>query len=154
MNGRKRHLLVDTLGLVLNVVVHPADIGDRDGAHLVLAPVPTTYPQLQHLWADQGYSGQLADWVAEELGLVLELVHRPPRWEWVTADEQPTSMPTGFTIQPRRWVVERTLAWIGRYRRMSKDYEFLPTSVEAFIYLAMSRLMLARLARADARLSG
>lgn len=153
MHGRKRHLLVDTLGLVLNVVVHPADIGDRDGAKLVLAPVPAAYPRLQHLWADQGYTGQLADWMLQQLGLVLALVRRPSRWEWVAADAQPTAMPTGFPVQPRRWVVERTLAWIGRYRRMSKDYEFLPASVEAFVYLAMSRLMLARLARADARLS-
>lgn len=145
MNGRKRHLLVDTLGLVLQVVVHPANIGDREGAKQVLAPVSAAYPRLRQLWADQGYRGALATWIDEQLGLVLELVPRPTRWEWVAPGEQPTPIDAGFVVQPRRWVVERTFAWIGRYRRMSKDYEFLPSSVEAFIYLAMSRLMLARL---------
>jgi putative transposase len=152
VNGRKRHLLVDTVGLVLRVVVHPADIGDREGAKQVLAPVPAAYPRLHKLWADQGYTGQLADWVTAHLGLTLELVPRPARHEWVPADGQPTPLAAGFTVQPRRWVVERTFAWLGRYRRMSKDYEFLPVSGEAFIYLAMSRLMLACLVHADAGL--
>lgn len=147
MSGRKRHLLVDTTGLVLTVRVHPADVADRDGAKLLLAPLGTQFPRLAHLWADAGYRGSFTDWVTATLTWRVEIVRKPRRWVWWPADSEPPPMPTGFQILPRRWVVERTFAWLGRYRRLSKDYEVLPATEEAWIYLAMCRLMVARLAR-------
>jgi putative transposase len=134
VNGRKRHLLVDTIGLVLKVVVHAADIQDRDGAKLLLEAVKGLLPRLMLIWADGGYAGQLIGWVKEVCGWVLEIVKRN--------DDQ-----AGFVVLPRRWVVERTLAWLGRYRRLSKDYEALPRTSEALIYAAMCNLMVRRLAR-------
>ena len=134
MNGRKRHVLVDTIGLVLKVVVHAADIQDRDGAKLLLESVKGLLPRLMLIWADGGYAGCLIDWVREICGWVLEIVKRN--------DHQ-----SGFVVLPRRWVVERTLAWLGRYRRLSKDYEALPQTSEAVIYAAMCNLMIRRLAR-------
>jgi putative transposase len=155
LSGRKRHLLVDTLGLVLTVVVHAADIQDRAGAKLLLEPVKGLFPRLEKLWADQGYSGPLADWITEQLGCVVEIVkHAPrPRGMWVfpgqVVDWSLFQRPRGFRHLPKRWIVERTIAWIGRNRRMSKDYEFLPATSEAFVYLAMIRLMLKRLAKLE-----
>jgi len=103
--------------------------------------------RLQHLWADMAYRGQpLRTWIAEECGWTLEIVERPRRWGRYPLEVEPPPMPP-FTVLPRRWVVERTIAWIGRYRRLSKDDEYLPGSSEAMIYLAMSRLMRRRLAR-------
>jgi len=134
INGRKRHVLVDTLGLLLAVVVHPADIQDRDGAKLLLDKVKDRLPRLQLIWADGGYAGQLIDWVKDTCHWVLDIVKRPE-------DQK------GFAVLPRRWVVERTLAWIGRYRRLSKDYERQTATSEAFIYAAMTHLMVRRLAR-------
>jgi putative transposase len=134
VNGRKRHLLVDTLGLLLKVVVHLAHRQDRDGAKLVLADVGRQFPRLGHLWADQAYTGPLLDWSAAELGWTVEIVERSPRRGFqVTPDGQfqRVTLPAVFEPLPRRWVVERALAWIGRYRRMSKDYERLPSTSEA-----------------------
>jgi len=132
--GRKRHLLVDTLGLVLMVVVHAANIQDREGAKLLLQDIKVCFPRLELIWADGGYRGQLIDWVQEVCGWLLEIVKRP--------DQQ-----VGFSVLPRRWVVERTFGWFGHYRRLSKDYEELPQSSEAMIYVAMTHIMLRRLAR-------
>lgn len=115
-------------------MVHAADAQDRDGARLVLNRVSHSLPRLRLIWADGGYAGQLVDWVQQTLGWVLEIVKRP-------RDVQ------GFHVLPRRWVVERTFAWLGRYRRLSKDYEYLCETSEALIYLAMIRLMARRLAR-------
>jgi putative transposase len=113
----------------------------------LLAAAYDSCERLQHIWADMAYRGQpLRTWVAEECGWTLEIVERPRRWGWYPIDVEPPPLPA-FTVLPRRWVVERTIAWIGRYRRLSKDYEYLPESSEAMIYLAMSRLMLRRLAR-------
>jgi putative transposase len=135
VKGRKRHLVVDTEGLLLAVAVHPADLQDRDGARLVLDRLRHRFPRLQHLWADAGYSGpKLGDWVQETTDWTLEIVRRA----------EPGS---GFRVLPRRWVVERTFAWLGRYRRLSKDYEELPETTEAWIHAAMTGLMLRRLAR-------
>ncbi len=149
MSGRKRHLLVDTEGLVLNTVVHPADVPDRDGARLVVEPSKEDeLPRLKHLWADAGYRGAaLREWITERLGLSLEIVQRRPRWVWVPNDVEPEPLPEGFEVIKRRWVAERTFAWITRNRRMSRDYEFLAQTTQALVYLSMIRLMLKRLAK-------
>ncbi len=133
MTGRKRHLVVDTLGLLLAVVVHPADVQDRDGAKLVLGTLVGRFPRLWLLWADGGYAGKLLVWALVAGGWVVELVKKP---EGATA----------FAVLPRRWIVERTFAWLGRNRRLSKDYEALPATSEAWIRIAMIHLMLKRLA--------
>lgn len=124
--------MVDTLGLILLVVVHSAGIQDRDGAKLVLAEIVGVFPRLKLIWADGGYAGALVDWVASLAGWVLQIVKR--------SDNQ-----TGFVVLPRRWVVERTLAWLNHYRRLSKDYEFHTDSSEAWVYLAMTHVMVRRL---------
>lgn len=144
INGRKRHLLVDTLGLVLKAKVPAADIADREGARLLLAPLQGAFPRLRHLWADMGYRGQVLDWIRTHLGWRVAVVKKPSRWGRCPIDAEPPPMPA-FTVLPRRWVVERAFAWLGRYRRLSKDYEYLTTTSEALIYAAMSRLLLRRL---------
>lgn len=148
INGRKRHLLVDTTGLVMNAKVHPANLADRDGARMLLDGARDSFPSLRHLWADAGYRGKaLREWITERLGLSLEIVQRRPRWVWVPKDVEPEPLPEGFEVIKRRWVVERTFAWICRNRRMSRDYEFLPATTETLIYVVMIRLMLRRLAK-------
>jgi putative transposase len=135
VKGRKRHLLVDTLGLVITVVVHSAGVQDRDGARLVLTKLREHFCWLKKVWADAAYAGpKLAAWVKSVFAWVLEIVTR--------ADEA-----VGFQVQPKRWLVERTFGWLNRSRRLSKDYERLPETEEAWIYAAMTRLMLRRLAR-------
>lgn len=132
VKGRKRHILVDTLGLVMAVVVHAANVQDRDGARMVLERVKNRFPRLKKIWADGGYAGQLVEWVAGLGDWVLEIVKR-------TEASQ-------FVVLPKRWIVERTFAWLGRYRRMSKDYEGLPENSEAMVHIAMINLMSKRLA--------
>jgi putative transposase len=132
--GRKRHLLVDTLGLILAVCVHSAGIQDRDGAKLLLEKA-TWFGWLRKIWADGGYAGSLLEWFKDH-------AHRQARSH---RDRQET--PSGFKLLPHRWVVERTFAWLGTYRRLSKDYEVKTGHSEAFIYIAASRLMLRRLAK-------
>jgi transposase len=138
---------VDTTGLVLRAVVHPANVSDRDGAYHVLEDLTQRFPTVRHLWVDAGYSGTVVTWIEQTLGLSVTVVRKPRRWIRAPADQEPPPMPTGFQVLPRRWVVERTFAWLGRYRRLSKDYEALPATEEAWIHLAMSSLMLARLAK-------
>ena len=133
MNGRKRHIIVDTQGLPLAVAVHPANIQDRDGAKPVIEKLRGQFPRLRLIWADGGYAGKLADWVREDTGCELEIARRPKGER-------------GFTLLPMRWVVERTFAWLGKYRRMSKDYERLAETSEAWIRMAMICLMLRRMA--------
>lgn len=133
MKGRKRHILVDAIGLLLTVVVHAANIQDRDGAKLVVEKAQGKFPRLALIWADGGYAGKLIEWVKETCGWILEIVKR-------NDDVQ------GFVVLPRRWVVERTFGWLGRCRRLSKDYEEQVASSEAMIHLAMIQLMLKRLA--------
>jgi putative transposase len=148
ITGRKRHLLVETMGFLLRVVVHPANVQDREGAKLVLAGRGQRFPRLHHLWTDQGYTGNLLEWIEQDLGWSVEVVERSPRRGFIVTPDhqfQQVVLPARFEPLPRRWVVERSLAWIGRNRRMSKEYEALPASGEALVYLAMIRLMLKRL---------
>ena len=146
ISGRKRHLLVDTEGLVIGVAVHEANIADRDGAKLLVEKVGDQLPRMEKVWADRGYNGKIGEWIKERLGWTLEIVEPPRRWVRVPADEEPPPW-VGFTVLPRRWVIERTIAWIMRNRRMSRDYEFLAQTTEALVYVAMIRLMLRRLAK-------
>ena len=166
VKGRKRHLLVDTQGLVLMAKVHRANVTDRDGIKLLLEPARSGFlRRLSHLWLDAGYTGEDkgAGWVEKTLGWSAEIVRHPPKpapeevmmaWvrelnkEGMAVDPKkfmPHKGPRPFL--PKRWIVERTFAWLGQNRRMSKDYERLPESSEAFIHVAMSRLMARRLAR-------
>jgi len=147
VSGRKRHLLVDTMGLLLAVRVHPADIADRDGARELLAPLVGRFPRLAHLWVDAGYRGAFIEWATATLGWTVEVVAKPRRWLRVPEGEEPPPLPAGFPVLPRRWVVERSFAWLGRNRRLSKDYEQLPETEEAWVYAAMARLMARRLAQ-------
>ena len=139
MKGRKRHLLVDTQGLVLKAVVSAADVQDRDGARLVAQALQLYGPELPRLslvWADAGYGGQLVDDLRRTMGWTVEIVTRSP-----------TQPRNAFAVQPHRWIVERTFSWWGGLRRLSKDYEYQVESSEAVIYVGMSHLMLRRLAR-------
>jgi putative transposase len=165
VKGRKRHVLVDTQGLVLKARVHSARIQDREGIKVLLEPSRDRLLRLSHLWLDAGYTGESkgADWVEKALGWTAQIVRHPPklapddvmkRWvkEWANegvAIDLKKLLPLKDSIAflPRRWVVERTFSWLGQNRRMSKDYERLPETSEAFIYVAMSRLMVRRLAR-------
>jgi putative transposase len=133
VKGHKRHILVDTLGLLLIVVVHAASIQDRDGAEFVLEKVPGHLTRLARIWADGGYAGKLVPWVKTTCQCILEIVKRSDKRK-------------GFEVVPHRWVVERTFGWLNRYRRLAKDYERSLQSSEAMIQIAMIRLMLARLA--------
>lgn len=163
ISGRKRHLLVDTQGLVLQATVHTADLQDRAAVPLLLEGAATKFPRLEHVWVDQGYTGTGKRWITEQLGWRVTVVQHPPvvhhkwtpirdvndlttlRFEWLKVPRTER----GFRgVLPRRWVVERTFAWLGQNRRLSKEYERLCETSEALIYAAMSRLMVRRLARA------
>ncbi len=146
LKGRKRHILVDALGLVLLACAHAADVHDRDGARLLVdVAAPHELPSLQLVWADQGYTGAFARWLQDARGWRLDVVRHPERLLWRYGLEP---KPKGvFRVLPRRWVVERTFAWLGQSRRLAKDYERLPAMSEAMIYGAMTRLMVRRLAR-------
>ncbi len=157
IKGRKRHLLVDTEGWVLRSKVHAANVMDRDGIKLLLdGSVHELFPRLGHVWLDAGYNGEGKgrDWVEKTLGWTAEVVQHPRKIRHVWAPEGAVINwdrilpPPGFRVLPRRWVVERTFAWLGQNRRLSKEYERLPETSEAMIRVAMTRLMLRRLARA------
>src|SRR5262245_46253824 len=159
VKGRKRHRVVDPEGLVLRAVVHPADIRDRDGVKLVLhAPIRRDFPRLRHVWLESAATGKGKgnDGIEQTLGWTVQIVaHRPrPAKVWVPKDLPPEQIdwskylpPPGFRVLPRRWVVERTFAWQSQQRRLSKDYERLCATSEAWISLTMIRLMVRRLAR-------
>jgi transposase len=136
VKGRKRHIVTDTLGLLLSCIVHEADIQDRDGAAPTIEEVLERFPSLKHFFADGGYRGdRVADFVHGQDGRTIEIVKRP--------DEA-----KGFVVLAKRWVVERTFAWLGRCRRLAKDWEKSVASAEAWAYIASIRMLSRRLARA------
>ena len=142
VNGRKRHILVDTLGLLLEAVVSAASVQDSDGGEILLDSIKDKLPRLEKVWVDQGYKQWLIDLVNESFSFVLETVKRPEGQK-------------GFQVIPQRWKVERTVAWLNRNRRLSKacpgrhrDYEYHTENSESMVYLASIRLMLRRLANA------
>ncbi len=134
IRGRKRHIVVDTLGLLLIVLVTAACVQDRDGAKPLLAQLAASCRRIRLVWADGGYAGQLVHWVRSTLGIVLQIVKR--------CDDV-----AGFVVLPRRWVVERTLAWITGHRRCVRDYERLPQHHEAMLRWSMIRITSRRLAK-------
>jgi transposase len=133
VKGRKRQLVVDTEGNLLTVAIHAAGISDQQGAEAVLNETHDLCPSVTHAWADQSYRGDLVEWAASEFGITIEIVHRP-------------SEQVGFVVQARRWVVERTIAWINRCRRLSKDFERLAKNSAAWIYWASIQRLLRYLA--------
>ncbi|MGW1752384.1 IS5 family transposase [Streptomyces sp. NPDC002092] len=137
INGRRRHVITDSLGLLLMVLVTAADVTDRRAVRMMLPRLRTQFRKVSLMWADGGYTGQLVDWAREKLQLTLQIVKR--------SDDM-----TGFVVLPRRWVVEPSLGWLLRTRRLARDYETLPASSEAFIYFSASMLMARRLARTAA----
>ncbi len=135
ITGRKRHIAVDTLGLLLAVVVHPADWQDHDGACFVLMRMKEHFKRLKVVFADSAYKrNDLPEWTKQTFGWILQAVLRPVGVK-------------GFVVLPKRWIVERTFAWLARYRRYSKDYEKTTASSEAFAHIAMINLMSRRLTR-------
>lgn len=134
IKGRKRHLLVDVLGLVLVVLVLAANVQDRDGGWVVLLAMHKAYPSIVKVWADGAYAGDLVRRARDEMNVDVEIVKTPPNVH-------------AFQVLPRRWVVERTLGWLNRERRLSKDYERLPGTTEAWVDVAQARLMARRLSR-------
>jgi putative transposase len=134
IKGKKRHILVDTVGLLLHAVIHPADIQDRDGGVLVLSTLFGMFPFLQKLFADGGYQGpQFQKALAKVLPQIkTKIIKRSDKAK-------------GFEVLPRRWVVERTFAWLGRCRRLAKDWENLTRIALAYVRLASIRLMLRKL---------
>ena len=163
VRGRKRHILVDTEGLVVEARVHSAKVPDQDGIRRLLEPARSRLPRLSHLWVDAGYRGRGKEWAQRALGLEVEVVNRSPKptpekvlrmWarEWFKEGHEMdlSKLPTrpGFENLPRRWIAERTFAWISHNRRMAKDYEWLCSTGETFVHVAMTRLMVRRLTRA------
>jgi len=130
--GRKRHILVDTEGNLLNVVVHRADIQDRDGSAFVLEDIDDRHPMIEKIWADQAYTGAIIDDVQHMYAITLDIVKKLPDHD-------------GFVVLPRRWVVERTFAWLGRYRRLSKEYEQRTEYSETWVYIASIARMIRHL---------
>ncbi|MGH9625866.1 MAG: IS5 family transposase [Bryobacteraceae bacterium] len=135
VNGRKRHLLTDTTGVPVAAVVHPADIQDRDGAPLVLASARHLYPWLRHVFADGAYNGAKLDAALDKIG------------QWTIEIVKRSDLTAGFVVLPRRWVVERTFAWLNRNRRLAKDFEATLDSALAWLFLASVKLLMRRLGR-------
>lgn len=138
VNGRKRHIVVDTIGLLLVVAVGAASVQDRDGARPLLEAMGAAYPAVTLIWADGGYAGKLVAWAKSALRIALEIVRKPEGQR-------------GFEVLPRRWVVERTLSWITACRRLDRDYERLPATSEAMVKWAMVGIMTRRLAPGPGR---
>ncbi len=163
LSGRKRHLLVDTLGLVLRADVHSAALQERATLPQLLAGADDEFPRLRHVWVDRGYTGSGRRWIEEHLGWSVEVVQHPRTWERGFLGVLDPSAPGGFRLEystgrgergfqgilPRRWVVERTFSWLLHSRRLARDYERLTATDEALIYATMTRLMARRLARKE-----
>ena len=142
IKGRKRHIVVDTMGYLILVLVHAANIYDGHAARQVLTALFSIVDSVKKIWAEGGYRGaEFIQWVKEQFDCVLEVVEKKKTGE-------------GFQVLSRRWVVERTFAWLGRFRRLSKDYERKPTSSASHVYIASSRLMLRRICKERALLQG
>lgn len=136
VKGRKRHIVTDTTGLLVGAAVHRADIQDRDGAPDVLRSIAKAFPWLRHVFADGGYAGDKLDSALKQVGTwTLEIVRR-------------CDQAKGFVVLPRRWVVERTFAWLGRNRRLAKDFEASAATAKAWLYAASVKLLIRRIARA------
>ena len=135
IKGRKRHILTDTLGNLVGLVIHAADVQDRDGAPAVLKSIRTRYPQLRHVFADGGYAGPKLKGRLEKIG------------KWTVQIVKRSDATGGFELLPRRWVVERTFAWLGRCRRLAKDFEATIASATAWVLLAHIRLLTRKIAR-------
>jgi transposase len=134
--GRKRHILTDTIGLPVGMIVHPANVQDRDGAPGLLAQVRSAFPWLRHVFADASYAGDKLKAAIDKLGdWTIEIVKRPDAVR-------------GFVLLPRRWVVERTFAWLNRNRRLAKDVEATIESSVSWLYIASVKLMSRRLVAA------
>jgi transposase len=131
--GRKRHIVVDVFGLILAVPVTGANVQDRDGGQSVLKGLKDCFPRVARVWADGAYAGRLVEWAEKTAKFVLDIVCKPKRQ-------------IGFSVLPWRWIVDRTFAWLGNYRRLARDYEISPRTSEAWIKIAMIHLMLRRLA--------
>jgi transposase len=136
IKGRKRHILTDTIGLPVGMIVHPADVQDRDGAPGLLESVGSLYPWLRHVFADGGYAGDKLKSALKNLG------------DWSIEIVKRSDVAKGFVLLPRRWVVERTIAWLNRNRRLAKDVEATIESSMTWLYIASVKLMSRRLARA------
>jgi putative transposase len=134
IKGRKRHLIVDTNGFVLRALVHAADISESEGAIWLLNEYADVLTSLDTIRVDQGYKAMFVEWVGKYMTCTVEVVEKP-------ADQ------VGFAVLPKRWVVERTFAWLGRYRQLSKEYDHYPESTESWIYLASIDILLKRLFR-------
>jgi transposase len=134
VHGRKRHLATDTCGLLLDILVTPASVQDRDGGRQLLWRLGRHLPTIRLVWADAGYAGKLVTWAAQFLTLTLAIVRKRPGTHH-------------FEVLPRRWVVERTFSWFGKCRRLAVDYERKPEHAQAWVQWAMVRLMVKRLAR-------
>lgn len=146
---------MDTQGFILEIEITAADINDRIGLNCILEKIKSKFLHLKLIWADMGYLGQKTKTLVESYGRRLEIVKRPSKWFWVPADVdvheylQSKGIDTsgGFKVLPKRWIVERTFAWMNKYRRLSKDYEYLIETSEATLLIAMSRTILKRLAK-------
>jgi len=134
VKGRKRHIVTDTTGLMVGAAVHPADVQDRDGALLVIETIHDLFPWLRHLFADSAYSGDK----------ILKTLTKFGRWSIEIVKRMADTV--GFEVLPRRWLVERTLAWLNRNRRLAKDFEASIESAQAWVYVASLQLLIRRLA--------
>ena len=135
VKGRKRHIITDTNGFLVHAIVHSADIQDRDGAPLVLKDIRYSFPWLRHVFADGGYAdGKLKVALAKICNWTIEIIKRSDRAK-------------GFTVLPRRWVIERTFAWLNRYRRLAKDFEHTIASATAWLFMASVQLLARRIAK-------
>ena len=135
INGRKRHIVTDTLGFMVGLVVHSADVQDRDGAVRVLQSIRSSFPWLRHVFADGGYAGPKLRGAMARMG------------DWKLQIVKRSDIAKGFELLPRRWVVERTFAWLGRCRRLAKDWEKSIASAQAWIFIAHIRVLTRRIAR-------